>query len=171
MRRRILLIAGTFAILLLAYLVYDLAGRGDIPGRDRITGPEGEFFGRSTDVPGLGQIRPGSGPGLVVLDHDEDHELRAMYAADRWEPVGQMIRVTNPRVEWYLPSGETIYISARRGEVNAAYVGRRYKVLNGELEGDVWVVVDRRRDPLSARGEEARRRRPHPPRAGVFQQG
>lgn len=149
MKRRILLVVGTFAVLVLAYLAYDLAGRGGLPGRQHIEGPKEQLTGRPTTVPGVGEVRPGPGP--VILDHDENYNLRARYAASAWEKVGQMLHVTAPSVEWYLPGGETVYIDARRGVVKSAYVGNRYKVLNGELEGDVWVIVDRSRDPRRKR--------------------
>ncbi len=157
MKRRILLVMGTAALLALAFVVYDLASRGGMPGPYRLQGPGGDSSGQATTLPGIGDVVPGA--TLEILDHDpDDHSLRARYFAQRWEKVGQRFHITGPQVDWYLPGGEKLYITARRGDVRPADLGGRFKVLGGHLEEDVWVVLDRNRDPRRARQVPLERR-------------
>ena len=159
MKRRLVLLTGTFAVLLLGYAGYYLASRERAPApRQYDLPPVGEqekgvpFPGSDTEVsPGIG-LR-------IAEHHPKHHHLVALYTAEAWDKVGDRFLLKAPRMEWYLRGGEVITIQAEKGTVKARDIGGRWNIQEGELMGEVWILLDiatePARPPLSERPGDA----------------
>ncbi len=145
MNKRLILLAGSAAALVLLLAAYWLHFRpaADEAGR-RVRRPIAPGTEQPAEFAGM-QADPGK--KLRIVQYTRDHRLQAVYLAESWKKVGEKIHLQDPRVEWYLRGGELVRIRAREGRVTAQEVAGKVKVREGELVGDVWIVLDRSTDP------------------------
>jgi len=126
MKRRIALAIGTFAVLVSAFLLYDLASREGLPSRWRYRTKRPDLTEAPTSLPGVGWVVPGSGPEYI--DYDEQGNKVARYTADAWKRLDREFHLTRPRVEWYFEAGQVAVIQADRGVVVPVVVGNRRRL-------------------------------------------
>ena len=159
MIRRLGLFLGTFAVLLLAFLIYRHFNRDRPPVRPPFKPPPITRTGRTIPIPGEEDATVEPGEGLLVHQYDDCHRHQATYVAKFWEKVGDRLQLTGPHVVWYLRGGERVTIDAREGVVRARELAGKLSVIDGQLVGDVRIVLDlaRRpeRAPLEQRPEDA----------------
>ena len=157
MRRRILLIGGTFAVLLLAFVVYSATSRQGLPGIWRWNPQVKPSSDNPALIPDIGEAWPTVNP--KVMQYDKNHRLQAVFQAVSQKKVGDRFYVDQPQMEWYLKGGEVITVKADKGVIKAEYQSTRWHVMEGELSGDVWITLDRGKEPdrssLEERPEDA----------------
>jgi lipopolysaccharide export system protein LptA len=160
MKRRLGLVALSFALLLGAYLLYrHLSVDIDIMGFI-YSGPKpARPTTQPTTLPRVGAIEGRGAQGPVVMYYDKRNVLRAIGRADGWRKKGDWLDIQQPRLEWYMDSGETVYISSERGIARPKEIGEAWDFRAGKLEDNVLVVLDRnndrRRSPLAERPGDA----------------
>jgi len=157
MKKRIALLLGTFSILLLAFVVYNYASEGTFPRPWSFDRPVGRPVGDSTKLPGGLEVE--SIPPSSFSQYDEEHRLQAVYMFRGMQKRGGRYYMDEPQVNWYLKSGELAVIRARRGIFRINQVGNVRDVRDGELTGNVRIVMDRRirpgPEPLAERQDDA----------------
>jgi hypothetical protein len=146
MLKRILLMAGTFAVLLAAFLLYYYASQGPREQDYHYDQPEGDAGEGLTDV-GAG-MRVGPVGRVEFRQYDEQHRLQAIYLASRAERRGPRFELSDPRIEWYLGNGQMVTVRAEHASVRANQVGQSWNPREGRLLGEVVIEIDRRPDPL-----------------------
>jgi len=152
MKRRLIVLAGAFSALVLLLVTYWLfvAGGEEMDPKLRRAPPRG---GVGEDPDRFGPVEASGGKGLKIYQYDKDR-LRAKYTATEWDKAGERFILVRPRVEWYLRGGQLVRIEAEEGWARAEEVGGRVNVREGELRGNVWIVMDRSTDPDRAPLEE-----------------
>ncbi len=169
MKRRIVLLLGTFAILLAGFMGYRLASRWASAGRDgRQEEARAESGGprppdpRHETPPGpekIGQVELSSGEDLRAETWDED-QLRRVFEWDSYEKTGpHTYDLVRPRITFYLERGQEVYIRADAGTGRTEgtdAMGADFRELF--LSGNVELLIDRgrtpNRPPLSERPED-----------------
>ena len=149
MKRRVLLFVVTLVTLALAMWVYRVASRDGVSDPENWNPPKTDPPGKTVRIPGTGgeEASAGDRPELDVYDRDT-HRLRARFRAETWNPLGSdRYRVVKPHLEWFLRSGETLLLDAEEGTVRARLIGNAPDVMDGELSGDVRIVLDQSRQP------------------------
>ncbi|MDY7009904.1 MAG: hypothetical protein SVV80_04040 [Planctomycetota bacterium] len=162
MKRQLQILFGAFVVILSAFILYYLASDKDIPSPSRrnksATRPAG---GEASPVRGIGDVDPVM--GVVIYQYDDRNNLQAKYTAGKSEKVGDKLYLTDPKVQWYQSSGETIIIQAQRGIITAEEAADRWNVRSGLLrdEDKIRITIDRRGDsdpdhpPLEHRPDDA----------------
>ena len=135
-KRRIILMASTFGVLLLAFLVYYFATKEDVDYRRRDLSEGGGAREQIVARPQTGRT--------IFKEWDKRNRLRRIYRWTKLDKQGNQYDLTDPQVEWYLKSGEVVVITAKRGRIRVNPVGEKWNPREGHLYGDVKVVVDRR---------------------------
>ena len=164
MKRRIALVALTFVILLLLYVVYYQVNKNGDSSPWRYTRRDVPSNGQATTLRVAKDIHvehestmPAFPP--VLMEYDNEHNLRTKYTAQRWEPRENGFFFVKPVVEWYLRGGQMITLSAERGIAVTREVNGQRVIRSGKLEENVVVLMDRstdpRRGPLEDRPDDA----------------
>ncbi len=160
MKRRILLLLGTFAALLLAFYGYRLATEVPLPGEPNAATPGAGSFEASAGEAPVGEKfePPRRGRGVFIVRRDQQHHLRSVYKAERWEKIDeQSYRVEKPDIELWLKGGQRVYILARTGTIRTDGTGENPPT-KVALSGDVKIDIDRftaaQRTPLDERPED-----------------
>lgn len=148
MKKSIAIVLCTFAVLLAAYLVYYLSTDDMRVEHFRRPPRQVQDSGAAATMP-FGKI--GDVQALTWQQYDKQNHLVAIYKADVWRKEGERYVLTRPRVEWYLKSGEVAYIEADKGLARVDPVGNRMIVREGDLAGNVKIIVDRSRTDLHSR--------------------
>jgi len=158
MIRRVVLLVGSFAVLLGAFWGYRLA--------TRITTAPAGLFG-STAAEHQAPITAGAGEGIPDVPWSEkvkfwrrgdDGRLRSIYSAERWDKVDDRhYRLTEPRVELFLKGGQEVHIRSDSGMITTDGTLRN-PPSRISLEGDVRIDLDRftgpSREPLDERPDD-----------------
>ena len=147
MIRRILLLAITLAVLLVAFGAYHfLAGAGDE---------------QDEAVPIEELVGPVSGPTSAEAEapfyvtRDDQGRLRGIYEAESWEKVDQdTYALEAPRIELHQPDGTKVLIRGKEGMIIAQEVAGKLEVRKGSLTGDVQITYDRATVPTPIPAEQ-----------------
>ena len=136
MKRRLLLMFGTFVLLLLACGVYYLVAGGGYSSDEG----DPDFLNEG----GLADPDETDEKQLVFMDRDKRARLRGMYVLPDWEKRedGSYV-VIRPRIELYQRGGQQLTIQADRGTIYAEELARGANVTRGSLEGNVRLTFDR----------------------------
>jgi len=152
MAKKLLLALGTLAVLIGGLIVYkqylavDFQPRGADSGDLPVVEP-----GRQT----VGGVAIGRAEGVMIPIADPETGLRrAAYqcsSTELDEATGEYV-MTDPMIELYLPSGQTVYVEAMKGTVVADEAAGKLVLRRGKLIDAVRVRVDlnRRREDLKA---------------------
>lgn len=156
MAKKIILIVGTFLILMGGLVVYQQLSEApwftDSP-QARPSDKKHEHISGRVAVPGDVQMGFSQGKDPVVYQVAKDGRREGRYAAQKWEIVGKETRLTKPQVELYPKQGQVIYISADEGTIIANQAsddgtiiasqgGSSGSVRRGSLRGHVCVSID-----------------------------
>ena len=140
MRSRIILLVGTFLVLLLAFSIYYVAS-------PRLRELPDEYY----PVP-AGAPRPGGrsreilrkAEGIVYKVWDEDGRLRAIYRLPGWDKQDDgSYLMTDPSFELRQRDGQRVYIRADSGRAYAEETAKGVNLRRGSLSGSVRIVLDR----------------------------
>jgi len=144
LKRRLLFLFGSFAVLLLAFAIYRYVTGRSIPAD--LEGPEPQLT--PADVAALQRPEQRTGRELYAENRDEQGRLRGIYRAARSQkqPDGSYL-LTKPVIEIYQKDGRGTFIRAERGVVYAAQSARGLDVQRAELRGDVSIVFELPRQP------------------------
>ncbi len=157
MKRKLLLLIGSFILLLLAFGTYQLF----VPGIAMFD-PAGGMRLR----PAALTFEPGKGPGIgrsedvTFYYRNPDGQLRGVYHVAAWtkDDDGSFV-LEQPEAVVYQRDGTRVYMTAERGRIWAEEVsgGKGFNVRNGTMDGQVEIFYDQSRD--EDYGDEER---PHP---------
>lgn len=149
MRRRIVILIGTFLTLLLAFGIYRvLSGKIDWRGGVRNIAEQPNISTREPREP----LDARGGTGLYIETRDDDGRLESIYIAENWDKQedGSYLLI-RPVVIRYQRNGQRVYICGDRGEFFADQVAGGYNVRTGKLFGSgrnkVKIYIDRATDP------------------------
>ena len=142
MKRRLILVAATFAGLFALFLVYRMQTGGLVE--------EKTDFGQAPSG-GPGEGGPdGAGNRMqeavkpVYTSWDDDGRVRAIYRAEKFERQDDGSYVmTEPNVEFRQKDGQRIYVTADRGSGYAEETANGFNLRRGSLAGNVRIVLDR----------------------------
>ncbi|MGC9453289.1 MAG: LptA/OstA family protein [Phycisphaerae bacterium] len=153
MKRRLLLLVGSFALVLLTFLVYQTFETGhDSSSRSRMP-----VTSRPADIPqpSPGPLEARTGTDLEVVDRDDQGRLRGVYTAERWEKLpDERYQLEQPKVTFYHAGGQQTIVSAREGLIDPQDVGGSLSVRTGRLSGDVRIYFDRSTEPDRSHPEQ-----------------
>ncbi len=139
MKRQVLLILGSFAVLLAVFLMYRSISSQwrtlDADG-DQLVAP-GETG--LDQAPGEAQV----GRELYVENRDESGLLRQLYRASKSEkqPDGSYL-LTDPRIELFQAGRSGVVIRAQRGTIWVAPAAGGFEINRANLEGNVHITAD-----------------------------
>ncbi|MBN1942632.1 MAG: hypothetical protein JW849_04980 [Phycisphaerae bacterium] len=156
MKRKLLLMVGSFILLLLAFGTYQLFVPGvaffDPTGGARLRPPSLGFTGEG---PGIGRTK-----GVTFYYRNPEGQLRGVYKATSWtkEDDGSFL-LENPEAIVYQRDGTRVYLRADHGQFWAEEVagGSGFNIRHGQADGRVEIFYDQSTDD-DYHGEE----RPHP---------
>ncbi len=144
MKRKLLILIGSFVMILAAFGVYYLvAGSGawitaEKPHRGRGQRPDD----RRPGSPGRMAIERGE--GLNVEVRDEQGRLEAVYKAPKWtKREDDSYILYEPMIRLYRSDGQRAFISGDHAVIYAEEVAGGINVRRGNLSGNVRVVIDR----------------------------
>jgi lipopolysaccharide transport protein LptA len=146
MKRRLLLLVGSFVLVLLTFLVY----RAFDTEPPEPPPPAPDAVSRPADMPqpGPGPLQARTGTDLEIVDRDSAGRLRGVYTAQQWDKLpDDRFRLDRPHVTLYLKGGRQTIITARRGLIHPQDVAGSLNVRRGRLSGDVRIYFDRSRQP------------------------
>lgn len=158
MKRKLLLMAGSFIILLLAFGTYQLF----VPGI-AFFDPSGATRLRPKS---LGVFDPGKGPGfaptkeITLYYRSPEGQLRGVYKASSWSKEDDgSFTLLHPQAVVYQRDGTRVYLRAQRGRFWAEEVAGSsgFNIRHGQADGKVEIFYDQSTDD-KWKGEE----RPHP---------
>ncbi|MCP4376990.1 MAG: hypothetical protein GY794_12535, partial [bacterium] len=150
MKRKIILLASTFVVVLIAVGIFHLIA----PGFFYVGVQNGDDDAMPKDLPGEGggKLGPGSpyGHGLEIIETVPDiHAARVkrIYRVKYWRKRDDGVYVLQePEVEVFQKDGQQITITAKSGEVVAEWIEGKPRVISGFLEGDVKIFIDREKN-------------------------
>jgi len=150
MKRKIILLGGTFLVVLAAvglfHLLYPEIDYGLRPGTDD------NKDSRLIPGKGTGKTGPDSthGVGLEIFETEpyaNGARKKRVYRVKEWYKRDDGVYVlTRPEVTLFQKDGQQITITSEGGEVVAEWIEGKPKVISGFLEGDVRIFIDRAKD-------------------------
>jgi lipopolysaccharide export system protein LptA len=150
MKRRVILLVGSFAVLFVAFMGYWLATRytgsaenpvypRDMVGQDEVPATQSA----AGNAPG----QPTAGWQLFIAPRDNQGRLEGEYKARKWEKIEDYTyRLTEPDVRLYLKDGQTVNIRSETGKIITDRSGRN-RPRRLSLSGNVQIDVDRGTEP------------------------
>jgi len=149
MKRKLILLGGTFLVVLAVVLAYELliprviyetpntadnAHPNKIPGKSGgVTGPDSPW-GKKLEI-------------IETEPQESGGRLKRRYYVESWEKNDEGVYLLeDARVTLYQKDGQQINITAKTGEVVAEWIEGKPKVISGFLAGDVKIFIDRTRD-------------------------
>ena len=141
MKRRLILVAATFAGLLAMFLVYRMqTGRYVEPQDDFGQIPDGGPGEGGPDI--ADRLKGAEDPEYTSWD--DDGRVRAIYRAKKFEKQedGSYV-MTEPIVEFRQRDGQRVYVTADRGAGYAEETPNGFNLRRGSLAGNVRIVLDR----------------------------
>jgi lipopolysaccharide export system protein LptA len=142
MKRKILLMAGTFIVLLLAFGTYQLF----VPGI-ALFNPEGHWKPlwpqnlNRTGKPDIRTVR-----GITIYDRSGEGELRGVYKVARWDKADDgSFLLDHPTAVIFHGDGRRTYMRADEGQIWAEEVANGFNVRHGMMKGNVKVWFDQSR--------------------------
>ncbi len=134
MKRRIVLLIGTFAILSVVVWIYHLYSGGKL-----------ELMPDTGAFPEMNVGKTGIGDGWELDIQDRPGgRLRARYRARKWEKRGGgSYRLREPNIVMYESGGEHVYIRSDKADVYAEEIGDGWALRRGLLYGNVKIFLDR----------------------------
>jgi len=153
MRRRVLLVIGSFAALLVAFLGYELVSKYTARGprqtlrRTHETNPaEDGPATRASDVPGA-PGEPKVGYDVFIAPRADDGRLEGEYKFRKWEKIADYTYLlTGPDVLLYVKDGQTVRVRSDSGKMTIDRSGR-YRPRRLTLTGHVQIDIDRGTSP------------------------
>lgn len=143
MKRKLVLLVGTFLILLLAFGTYRFFTPGAVPMQFTQTRSLPQFVG----FPEAGEIGEGVGRGVEFVDRNADGQLRGVYKVASWSKRDDgSFHLLQPQAVVYQKDGRRTYLSADEGFVWAEEVGQSFNVRHGKMAGNVEIYFDQSRD-------------------------
>lgn len=165
MAKNIILLISTFAIVSIAFVIYQWRESPPPPPRavqtvpnlpttrpalPRSTQPAARLEDRSsrsfTGDFGQLSIPPGENPKVHVFN-EETGETKYVFQATRWEPIGASgteFAMTDPSAEIVLPKGQKAYVRADYGQVTVQRGDKnRIDPKRGWFKGNVRIIVDK----------------------------
>ncbi len=143
MKRKLVLLLGTFILLLFAFGVYQLF----VPGI-AIFDPKTRGI-----KPDFSKIRPGAGPQIGetsevrIVARNAEGQIRGIYKVASWTKENDdSFTLITPTAVVYLKGGKRAYVSAERGRIWASEVHGGIDVRNGFFEGNVNIYFDQSTD-------------------------
>jgi len=141
MKRKIIMLVGSLAALLVAFVVYrwitpqvssfHLTGKAPTTPRPPQNGKH-----RAKPVPEIINFR--------FVERDEEGNLRTIFRAKKLVRTGRdTAKLTEPRVVLYQKDGKRIYLQAQKGDMTGEELARGFNFRSGLLSGDVRLVIDR----------------------------
>ncbi len=146
MKRRVLLLVGSFALVLMTFLVYRAF---EEVGEDRQLPSEPDTL-EEVSEPGqeASPLDAPAGTDLEIVDRDDEGSLRGLYTAARWEKLpDDNIRLEKPKVIFHHPGGQQTTITAEHGLAQPLEAGGRMTIRSGRLSGDVQIYFDQSTEP------------------------
>ena len=147
MKRRIILLGGTFLVVLAVVGVFHLFGP-EIP-YELFTGTDDDLTDGLQPGQGDGEAGPDSksGSDLQIIETEPftaGARLKRIYRVKEWFKRDDGVYVlTRPEVTLYQKDGQQILITSRSGEVVAEWIEGKPRVISGFLAGDVKIFIDR----------------------------
>ncbi|MBS3735009.1 MAG: hypothetical protein KGY99_08780 [Phycisphaerae bacterium] len=151
MKRRVLLLVGTFGALLAALLAYQVVVRYDIVRPDETPGlRDGPQHAAPAGADDVGQLEPRHGEGLdITLGQDEPVGRR--FQCDRYEKDGKYgYDLGNPKLTFFFADGQVATIRADRGYGRFAGSIMEVDFQELRLSQNVVLTLDRGKSPLQA---------------------
>ena len=157
MAKKIILIVGTFLILMGGLVVYQqLNGASWFTASPQSRPSDKKHEPISGRVAGPGDVQMGFSQGKdpVLYQVAKDGRREGRYSAQKWEIVGKETRLTKPQVELYPKGGQVIYITADEGTIIANQASDDGTIIAGQggsssgsvrrgsLRGNVCVSID-----------------------------
>ncbi|MCD4824014.1 MAG: hypothetical protein K8S55_05365 [Phycisphaerae bacterium] len=143
MKRKLILLLGSFIILLLAFGTYNLF----MPGSVAMFDPSAHSRRRLSK-----NFSPGDGPkmgvnrGLKFYDRDSKGRLRGVYEVVSWTKMDDgSFNLVKPEAVVYHSNGQRTYMSAESGQIWAEEVAKGFNVSQGRLDGKVKIYFDQSR--------------------------
>ncbi len=150
MKRKLLLLIGSFAVLLGAFYVYQLTAAPEVAltpqsHRNANLGEKGLVLNPPATAGATSRPAEGdAGGGLDLHQYDKQGRLQGVYTLQEWDKRSDGTYAgTNPTAVLYQKDGQRIYLFADRGEVSADETAGGASVRNGKLWGNVEVYFDR----------------------------
>ena len=151
MKRKIILLVGTFLAVLAAVGLFHLL-YPEIP-YEQLTGTDDNKDPRLEPGKGAGKTGPDSthGVGLKIIETEPlpggGARPKRIYRVKEWYKRDDGVYVlTRPEVTLFQKDGQQITITSKSGEVVAEWIEGKPKVISGFLEGDVRIFIDRAKD-------------------------
>lgn len=155
MFKKTILALATFAIAMIAYVVYQWqdatvspseAARppGRAPVLERLASrPADTQPARTFNLAGRADIPPGEMPMIRVFD--ERGQAKIVFQCNRWQPLSDTeFHMTDPTVRLLLPGGQLAFVRADQGQVVVQRdENNNYNPKRGSLRGHVRLFVDR----------------------------
>ena len=149
MKRRVLLLVGSFILLLMAFLGYWLATKyttSEPTRRNTSMGEHGELSGGPVE-PGKGPMIPKGGEKLSIRPRDDEGRLEGEYKFSKWDKIGDYTyKAMEPDISLYRKDGVTVYLRAKTGEIVTDTTGRN-RPQRVFLTGGVEIDIDRGTEP------------------------
>jgi lipopolysaccharide export system protein LptA/lipopolysaccharide export system protein LptC len=152
MKRRLLLLIGSLAAILVVFVIgLWVVGLGE--GRPEAVPPAPEAVAPSRAPTSGEAMAPQEGTDFRAVTRDKEGRLKRLFTAPYYENKGQGVYVLNePKAVIYQSDGQQIQISAERGTIYSESRRTdegaiRLTVKQGQLQGHVTVYFDRATDP------------------------
>lgn len=165
MKRKVLLLLGTFLTLILVFAVYHFTAgsvgiaKEEMRKKSRLTASTGPADQPSTAPAAAGApMEATRGEMLVLEKRNAESRLEGVYILPKWDKIGEgLYRVQEPNVILFQKSGERTYIHADWGEMAVEDLVRGTDVRSGKLSGNVEIFIDTSRDAAAERTGPAER--------------
>ncbi|MBL7221193.1 MAG: LPS export ABC transporter periplasmic protein LptC [Phycisphaerae bacterium] len=150
MKRKLILLGGTFAVVLLAIVAFHLLGPA-IP-YDLLSGTDDDLRDGLEPSKGDGVTRPDSKHGtffkfIETEPYAAGARVKRVYRVREWYKRDDGVYVlTRPEVMLFQKDGQEIAITSKSGEVVVEWIEGKPRVISGFLEGDVKIFIDRAKD-------------------------
>ncbi|MBT3279820.1 MAG: hypothetical protein HN370_10695, partial [Phycisphaerales bacterium] len=138
MQRKLILLAASFVLLLLALGTYQffMPGAGGLSTgkvRTKVDFAQTDQMGKS-------------GTRLIQVKYDDRNskgELRSLFRAEQWKKLDDgSFEVTAPRAEIRHSDGKRTYLVADKGRVWLEEAGKGFDLSRGRMEGNVMIFYD-----------------------------
>jgi len=140
MKRRLLVLFGSFLLLVLIFTIYSVSTEWSQP-RPPESSASPPPSRRRPIRPGQTDIGEGDIP--VIIDRDNWGRLRAVYWARRWDKQTETVyKLDRPTVQYYGKGGQVAYVWADSGWAHVEEAAGKINLRKGGLTGNVRIYLD-----------------------------